>query len=206
MLLQAGTRCSPGRGRPASRQRGRDPEPVEPAPPAAQRPGIGQMPDRLLYQRAQPGLATVVGALPVREPVRGAPVPDRGVPVLAARGHAPKPLIQQARHAAGVQHLIEPRQRDELVLVAAARPAAVTHHKRSPWTVDTAKPWAVWAPAAAISPSHSRRSARVVMNVPSGWQYPSPASPASSRSMLSPTSVLEIPTCGWRGGTTAHRG
>jgi hypothetical protein len=32
------------------------------------------------------------------------------------------------------------------------------------------------------------------MKVPSGWQYPNPASSASSRSMLSPTSVLEIPT------------
>jgi len=49
--------------------------------------------------------------------------------VLAALGHAPKPSIQQARHAAGIQHLVEPRQRDELVLVAAARPAAVTPQK-----------------------------------------------------------------------------
>src|SRR5215204_7257929 len=47
------------------------PNPVEPAPPAAQRPGIGQMPDRLLHQRAQPRLAAVVGPLPVREPVLG---------------------------------------------------------------------------------------------------------------------------------------
>src|SRR5215204_547070 len=199
------------------------PNPVEPAPPAAQRPGIGQMPDRLLHQRAQPGPAAVVGSLPVGEPVLGGPVPDRGMPVLAALGHAPKPPIQQARHAAGVQRLVEPRQRDELVLVAAARPAAVTP-QRSPWTVDTAKPWAVCAwrlvsyqtfwlahpqgrctqvaspstktasPVRAISPRRSRRSAMVVMNVPSGWQYPSAASPASNRSMLSPTSVLEIPT------------
>jgi hypothetical protein len=28
--------------------------------------------------------------------------------------------------------------------MAAARPATVTH-SRSPWTVDTARPWAVWA-------------------------------------------------------------
>ncbi len=90
--------------------------------------------------------------------------------------------------------------------------------------VLTDNPWAVWAwrlasyrtfwfahdlgrctrvaspsthtasPAWAISPSHWRSSSRVVMNVPSGWQYPMAANSASSRSMLSPTSVLEIPT------------
>jgi hypothetical protein len=90
--------------------------------------------------------------------------------------------------------------------------------------VDTARPWAVWAcrlasyrtfwlahpagrctlvaspstttasPDAAISPSHRPRSARVVMKVPSGWQYPTAASSPSSRSRLSPTAVLEIPT------------
>ncbi len=32
------------------------------------------------------------------------------------------------------------------------------------------------------------------MKVPSGWQYPSVASLGSSRSRLSPTSVLEMPT------------
>jgi hypothetical protein len=32
------------------------------------------------------------------------------------------------------------------------------------------------------------------MNVPSGWQYPMAANSASNRSMLSPTSVLEMPT------------
>src|SRR6266498_2461301 len=35
------------------------PDPVQQPAPAAQRPGVGQMPDRLLHQRAQPGLATV---------------------------------------------------------------------------------------------------------------------------------------------------
>src|SRR6266545_8382337 len=90
--------------------------------------------------------------------------------------------------------------------------------------VLTDSPWAVWAwrlassttfwlahdlgrctrvaspsthtasPERAISASHWRSSSRVVMNVPSGWQYPMVANSASSRSMLSPTSVLEIPT------------
>src|SRR6266568_4629906 len=99
-----------------------------------------------------------------------------------------------------------------------------SHHKRSPWMVEMARPWAVWAwrlasyrtfwlahprgrctrvaspstttasPAAVISPSQWRRSSRLVMKVPSGWQYPRAASSPSSRSRLSPTSVLEIPT------------
>src|SRR6266540_2149356 len=90
--------------------------------------------------------------------------------------------------------------------------------------VLTDSPWAVWAwrlassttfwlahdlgrctrvaspsthtasPERAISPSHRRSSSRVVMKVPSGWQYPMAASSPSSRSRLSPTSVLEIPT------------
>ena len=90
--------------------------------------------------------------------------------------------------------------------------------------VLTASPWAVWlwrlasyrtfwlahltgrctrvaspsmhtaSPAWAISCSHWPRPARVVMNIPSGWQYPMAANSASSRSMLSPTSVLEMPT------------
>ena len=98
------------------------------------------------------------------------------------------------------------------------------HHSRSPWMVDSARPWAVWAcrlasystfwlahprgrctrvaspstttasPEAAISPSHWPSSSRVVMKVPSGRQNPNPANGPSSRSMLSPTSVLEIPT------------
>src|SRR6266511_3119807 len=99
-----------------------------------------------------------------------------------------------------------------------------SHHSRSPWMVEMARPWAVWvwrlasyttfwlaqprgrctrvaspstttaSPAAAISASHSRRSSRLVMKLPSGWQYPTAASGPSSRSRLSPTSVLEIPT------------
>jgi hypothetical protein len=90
--------------------------------------------------------------------------------------------------------------------------------------VDTARPWAVWvwrlasystfwltqalgrctrvaspstttaSPERAISPRRSHNSARVATKVPSGWQNPSAASLPSSRSMLSPTSVLEIPT------------
>jgi dihydrofolate reductase len=50
------------------------------------------------------------------------------------------------------------------------------------------------SPQRAISTSSSRRSSRVATNVPSGWQYPNAAKGPSSRSRLSQTSVLEMPT------------
>jgi hypothetical protein len=84
------------------------PDPAEPAPPPPQRPRIGKVADRLLDQRAQPRLATVERPLRVGEPVFGAPVPDRGVPVLAALCHSPKPAVEDGGHAAGVQYRIQP--------------------------------------------------------------------------------------------------
>ena len=50
-------------------------DPVQQAAPAAQRPGAGQMPDRLLHQGAQAGLVAVVGAFSVGQPILGPPVP-----------------------------------------------------------------------------------------------------------------------------------
>jgi hypothetical protein len=50
------------------------------------------------------------------------------------------------------------------------------------------------SPVTAISANRPRRSARLVTNVPSGWQQPSVTSSPSSRSRLSPTSLLQIPT------------
>src|SRR6266511_1163841 len=196
---------------------------VQQPAPAAQRPGACQVGDGLLHQRAQPRLATVVGALRVAEPVDGAAVPDRRVPVLTRLGHAPKPPVQQTDHAGGVQHPVKPRQLDELLLVAAGRPAHVAPQQVAPdgryrqalgvWVCRLGSYSTFWLPHPlgrctrvpspstttalpvwAISSSSSRSSARVVTNVPSGWQYPSSASLGSSRSMLSPTSVLEIPT------------
>src|SRR5512132_2011 len=181
------------------------------------------MPDRLLHQRAQPRLAAVERPLPIAEPVLGATVPNRRMPVLARLGHAAEPSVHQSGDLDTAQHLVQPCQFDELVLVAAARPAPSIHN-RSPWMVDSVRPWAVWvcrlasystfwlaqprgrctraaspsrhtaSPVRAISESQQRRSSRVVMKLPSGWQYPSAASGPSSRSMLSPTSVLEMPT------------
>src|SRR6266498_4492012 len=47
------------------------PDPVQQPPPATQRPRVGQMPDRLLHQRAQPRLHAVERPLRVAEPVFG---------------------------------------------------------------------------------------------------------------------------------------
>jgi hypothetical protein len=48
------------------------PDPVQQATPAPQRPRVGQMPDRLLHQGAQPGLEVVVVAFGRRAVVFGA--------------------------------------------------------------------------------------------------------------------------------------
>jgi len=96
-------------------------DPVQQATPAAQQPGAGQLPDRLLHQRAQAGLVAVVGALSV-----GAPIPDLGMPGLAGRSQPAKPPINQGDGPRDVQHLSDPRQRQQFVLVAATGPAAVT--------------------------------------------------------------------------------
>src|SRR6266536_31379 len=146
------------------------------------------------------------------------------MPVLTTLGQPTEPAVQQAGDLGVVQQVVQPRQLDELVLVTAAWPAPPSTHNRSPQTVLTARPWAVWvwrlasystfwlahplgrctrvaspstqtaSPAQAISPSRSPSSASVVTKVPSGWQNPNAARGASSRSRLSPTSVLEIPT------------
>jgi hypothetical protein len=181
------------------------------------------MSDRLLHQCAQPRLEAVVGPLLLGELVFGAAVADRRVPVLARLGHAAEPAVQQAGDLDPIQRAIQPRQGEEFLLVAAARPAAIQPQQVAVM-VDTATPWAVWvcrlasystfwlpqprgrctrvpspststaSPARAISASQQPSSARVVMKLPSGWQNPRAASSASSSSMLSPTSVLEMPT------------
>src|SRR6266498_826603 len=101
------------------------PDAVQQPAPAAQRPGVGQVGDGLLHQRAQPRLQAVERPLRVAEPVLGAAVPDRGVPVPAALGQPAEPAVQQGGDLDAVEQLAKPCQLDELVLVAAARPAAV---------------------------------------------------------------------------------
>jgi hypothetical protein len=75
MLVQVVIRCSQRQrqrsaptARKTSRIRYSSPR------PAAQRPGVAKMADRLLDQCPQPGLEAVVGSLPVGELVFGAPV------------------------------------------------------------------------------------------------------------------------------------
>ena len=199
------------------------PDAVQQPPPAAQRPGVGQVGDRLFHQRAQPCLQAVERPLLLGELVFGAAVTDRGMPVLARLGQAAEPAVQQAGDLDLVQRVVEPRQLDELLLVAAARPATVAPQQVTPdrahrqtlsgvgvalavvqdfWLAHphgrctrVANPSTQTAsPAWAISASSSRSWSRLVMKLPSGWQYPTAASGPSSRSRLSPTSVLEIPT------------
>ena len=62
------------------------------------------MADRLLDECAQPGLATVVGPLRVAEPILGASVPDRRVPVPSGLGQPPEPPVQETCRAGGIQH------------------------------------------------------------------------------------------------------
>src|SRR5215207_7064826 len=101
------------------------PDAVQQPPPAAQRPGVGQVGDRLFHQRAQPCLQAVERPLLLGELVFGAAVTDRGMPVLARLGQAAEPAVQQAGDLDLVQRVVEPRQLDELLLVEAARPATV---------------------------------------------------------------------------------
>jgi hypothetical protein len=198
-------------------------DPEQQAPPAAQRPGGGQMPDGLLHQRTQPCLATVVGAFRLGEPIDGAAVADGGVPGRAGLGQAAKAPVDEGDDLGGVQGLADPRQGEQLVFVAAARPAAVAVQQvamdggdrdalggvgvalgviedllvaqdRGRGTRVASPSTTTASPAAAISASGVASVARSVTKVPSGWQMPRPARVPSSRSRLSPTSVLQIPT------------
>src|SRR5512133_669924 len=56
-----------------------------------------------------------------------------------------EPSVQQAGHAGGVQHLAQPCQLDELVLVAAARPALVTPQQATQMGGHRHTLRAVWA-------------------------------------------------------------
>src|SRR6266508_5341989 len=72
------------------------PNPIQQPTPATQRPGVSQMPDRLLHQRAQRRVAAVERPLSVGQPILGPSVPDRHMPVPARLGYAPEPPVQQA--------------------------------------------------------------------------------------------------------------
>jgi hypothetical protein len=198
-------------------------DPVQQPAPAAQRPGVGKVGDRLLHQRPQPSLQPVERALPVGEPILGPAVPTGACQ--CSRGLASPRNPRSSRLATPAASSTSPNPDSSMSSCSWQLPGQPpSHHSRSPRLVDTTTPWAVWAcrlasnstfwlahragrctrvaspstttasPTSAISASHWRRSSRLVMKVPPGWQYPSAASLGSSRSRLSPTSVLEMPT------------
>jgi hypothetical protein len=149
---QAGIRWSQ---RPRLIRTGSGPEdatdPGQQATPAAPRPGAGQLPDRLLHQRAQAGLVAVVGALSVGQPILGPPVPDLGMPVLAGRGQPAKAPINQGDGPRDVKHLNDPdNARGSCSWQLPGQPPSP--HSRSPWIVDTTTPWAL-AHRASRTPS-----------------------------------------------------
>ena len=128
MLLPIGIRCSHG-PRPTSAAVARKTSAPGTAAPATQRPGVGKLGDRLLYQGAQPACtrlnarcAWLGGSLVLRS--------SRGARQLVATlGHAPDP-VQQAGDLGDVQHPIQPRQGKQLLLVAAARQPPSHHGSR----------------------------------------------------------------------------
>jgi hypothetical protein len=115
MLLYVGTRRSQRprqTSAPAARKTSRDA--VQQPAPAAQRPGICEVADRLLHQRPESHLHAVERPLPVAEAVLGSAVPDRGVPVLAGLG---QPRNPQSR-------MVWPRRRRPAPYPAPTAPAA----------------------------------------------------------------------------------
>jgi hypothetical protein len=209
------------------------PDPVQQATPAPQRPRVGQVSDRLLHQGAQPGLEVVVVAFAgvrwslVRRSPIGACQRARtlAVPRNPRSTRAVTPVASRAARTPETSS-------NSCSWQLPGQPPS--HHSRSPWMVDSATPWAMWvrrlasyrtfwlahppgrctrvaspsthtaSPTSVISASRSRRSWRVATNVPSGWHSPSAANSPSSRSRLSPTSVLQIPTIRARVGRTAR--
>jgi hypothetical protein len=101
------------------------PDSVQQSAPAAQRPGVGQVGDRLLHQRAQSCLHAVERPLLQGQAVLGAAVPDRRMPVLARLGQPSEPPVQQADDPNIVQRHLQPCQPQQFLLVAASRPVTV---------------------------------------------------------------------------------
>jgi hypothetical protein len=137
---------------------------VQQPAPAAQRPGVGQVADRLLDECAQPCLQAVVGPLGVAEGVFGLRSPTGACQCSLDLAMPRKP--RSSRLATSTRSS------------ASSRPARVSSscswqlpgqppssHSRSPWTVATATPWAVWCAA-------WRHRA------PSGWPSRGVAAPA----------------------------
>ncbi len=198
------------------------PHPIQQPPPAAQRPGVGQMADRLLHQRPQPRLAAVARPLAVGEPLLGPAIPDRRMPVRAAwpAPATPDPAGWRPwrRPAPGPAPPARPAPARGSY-PASRHPATTGRRGRSTAPGPGRCGCAVWrrtstcwlphclgrctrvpspsgttaAPASVISARRSPSASRLVTKLPSGWQTPSAASSPSSRSRRSPTAVLQAP-------------
>src|SRR6266508_5558088 len=145
MLLSCGDPVQPAAKADQRARSPKDvPDPVQQPAPAAQRPGVGQMADRLLHQRAQPCLQAVERPLLECQAVDGRAVPDRGMPVLARLGHAAEPPVQQATTSTSSSAPCSPASPSSSCSWPLPGQPPSTQ-SRSPWMVDSARPWAVWA-------------------------------------------------------------
>jgi hypothetical protein len=119
--------------------------PVQQPAPAAQRPRVGKVGDHLLHQRAEPRLQPVERALGVAEPVPGATVPDRRMPVLPPLGQPRNP--RSSRLATPAASSTSPSPDSSMSSCSWQLPGQPpSHYSRSPqMMIDTAMAWAVWA-------------------------------------------------------------
>jgi hypothetical protein len=177
------------------------PDPVQQPAPAAQRPGVGKMGDRLLHQPAQPRLSRLNARCPSvsRSMVR----------------RSPTGACQRSRALAMPRNPRSSRLTTSTSSSAPASPASPSSscswqlpgqppstHSRSPQIVLTARPWAVWvcrlasystfwlahprgrctrvaspsthtaSPTSAISARRSPSSSRLLIKAPFGLAQP----------------------------------
>jgi hypothetical protein len=100
-------------------------DPAQQATPAPQRPGAGQMPDRLLHQGARPAWSQLWRAQR-RSADPWSADPRSGHASAGGSWPARESPINQGDGPRDVKHLSDPRQRQQFVLVAATGPAALT--------------------------------------------------------------------------------
>jgi hypothetical protein len=158
-------------------------DPVEQATPAAQRPGLGEVADRLLYERAQPCLELVVGVFVLGEPVLGASFADLGVPVLAVLAIPRKPRSTRAATAVVSSTSRSPdSSSSSCSWQLPGQPPS--HYSRSPWTVVTDRPWAVCSCRLVWTATQRRRGQR------SPAAEPAPPAPGQQRVQIPAQEVV----------------
>jgi hypothetical protein len=153
------------------------PDAVQQPAPAAQRPGVGQMGDRLLHQRAQPGLQAVVGPLLGlrRSMVRRSPTGACQCSRVLAMPRNPR----SSRLATSTLSSTSPSPASLMSSCSWQLPGQPpSTHSRSPWMVETARPWAVWCGAWGRTGPSGWPSRGVVAP---GWPARPPRSPRRLR-------------------------